>query len=201
MQLADPGIGRIKMQYRRTECTPPEDMQVGAGLLGRWAARLLGCWAGLARQHCFGAWHPVYSSAATPCDASLLLPGLHCCRPPWHDLPPSPAAAACLLQVSVMDYRGAGGWIRLSIDNTGGRAAVNSVSVKGGDGGDWKLLKNSWGATWEMSSAPAPPLSFKVGASASADAGGWMAPAVWGCWRAVATSSATALFHSQLLRA
>ena len=63
---------------------------------------------------------------------------------------------------------GAGGWIRLSIDNTGGRAAVNSVSVKGGDGGDWKLLKNSWGATWEMSSAPAPPLSFKVGASASA---------------------------------
>lgn len=60
-----------------------------------------------------------------------------------------------------MDYRGANGWIRLSIDDTGGRAAVRSVAVRGGSG-DWKPLANSWGATWEMGSAPAPPLSFKV---------------------------------------
>lgn len=31
LQLADPGIGRINMQYRRVECAPPEPMQVGAG--------------------------------------------------------------------------------------------------------------------------------------------------------------------------
>ena len=62
-----------------------------------------------------------------------------------------------------MDYRGAGGWIRLSIDDTGGRAAVKSVAVKGSGSGDWKPLDNSWGATWELSSAPAAPLSFKVG--------------------------------------
>jgi len=26
--MADPGIGRIKVQYRRIECTPPDDMKV-----------------------------------------------------------------------------------------------------------------------------------------------------------------------------
>ena len=61
-----------------------------------------------------------------------------------------------------MDYRGAGGWIRLAIDTTGGRAAVKSVHVKGSGSADWQPLTNSWGATWEMPSAPAPPLSFKV---------------------------------------
>ena len=60
-----------------------------------------------------------------------------------------------------MDYRGAGGWLRLAIDNAGGRAAVASVAVKGG-GGDWQPLHNSWGATWEAASAPQPPLSFRV---------------------------------------
>jgi hypothetical protein len=69
-----------------------------------------------------------------------------------------------------MDYCGANGWIRPSIDKTGGRAAVRSVAVKGGDGGDWKPLKNSWGATWEMRSDPAAPLSFKVGAAPAAGA-------------------------------
>ena len=29
-----------------------------------------------------------------------------------------------------MDFRGAGGWLRLAVDNTGGRAAVSSVAVK-----------------------------------------------------------------------
>ena len=33
VQLAEPGIGRIEMQYRRTECTPPDDIKVG-GVLG-----------------------------------------------------------------------------------------------------------------------------------------------------------------------
>ncbi|KAI7842109.1 hypothetical protein COHA_004303 [Chlorella ohadii] len=84
------GIGRIKVQYRRIECTPPDDMKV-----------------------------------------------------------------------SVMDFTKAGGWLRLVIDTTGGRAAVKSVSVKGSNT-DWQPLSNSWGATWEMPSAPQPPLSFKI---------------------------------------
>ena len=72
-----------------------------------------------------------------------------------------------------MDFRGAGGWIRLSIDDTGGRAAVKAVSVKGSSG-DWRPLDNSWGATWETSSAPPPPLSFKVRGGAGGGEGGAM---------------------------
>jgi hypothetical protein len=60
-----------------------------------------------------------------------------------------------------MDFRGQGAWIRLSITDSGGYAAVRSVSVKGSSG-DWKPMTNSWGATWEMPSSPPPPLSFKV---------------------------------------
>lgn len=30
-QMADPGLGRIQMRYRRVECAPPEDMKAGAG--------------------------------------------------------------------------------------------------------------------------------------------------------------------------
>ncbi|KAL4440265.1 hypothetical protein ABPG75_003266 [Micractinium tetrahymenae] len=89
-KLADPGIGRVKMQYRRVECAPPEPMQV-----------------------------------------------------------------------AVMDFKGPGGWLRLSITDTGGRAAVTSVAVKGSSG-DWKEMANSWGATWELPSAPPAPLSFRI---------------------------------------
>ena len=35
------------------------------------------------------------------------------------------------------------------------------LQVKGSNS-DWQPLSNSWGATWEMPSAPQPPLSFKV---------------------------------------
>lgn len=38
----------------------------------------------------------------------------------------------------------------------------SSLQVKGSNS-DWQPLSNSWGATWEMASAPQPPLSFKVG--------------------------------------
>lgn len=62
-----------------------------------------------------------------------------------------------------MDFGGAGKWIRLAIDETGGRAAVKSVAVKGSGSSSWTEMTNSWGATWEHPSAPAPPLSFKVG--------------------------------------
>ena len=122
-----------------------------------WAAALLCC---CTFQHAGRLLlKPATGAPINPPHPILALP--HC---PPVPLRPTPVADACL-QVSVMDYRGAGGWIRLSIDDTGGRAAVKSVAVKGGDGGDWKPLSNSWGATWELSSAPAAPLSFKVGVS------------------------------------
>ncbi len=60
-----------------------------------------------------------------------------------------------------MDFKGPGAWLRLSITDTGGRAAVTSVAVKGSNN-DWKQMTNSWGATWELPNAPNVPLSFKV---------------------------------------
>jgi hypothetical protein len=62
-----------------------------------------------------------------------------------------------------MDFGGAGKWLRLVVDDTGGYAAVKSVAVQGSGSSSWQQLTNSWGATWEISSAPTPPLTFKVG--------------------------------------
>jgi len=60
-----------------------------------------------------------------------------------------------------MNFDGAGGWIRLSVDDTGGRGAVKAVYVKGSNTNNWALLTNTFGAAWETSSSPAPPLDFK----------------------------------------
>jgi hypothetical protein len=65
------------------------------------------------------------------------------------------------LKVSVKDFAGANGWIRLSVDDTGGRGAVKELYVKGSGESDWRAMDNTWGAAWELSSAPAPPLDFK----------------------------------------
>lgn len=65
------------------------------------------------------------------------------------------------LKVSVMDFAGAGGWIRLAVDDTGGRGAVKQLYVKGSKDSSWQSMKNTWGAAWETSSSPAPPLDFK----------------------------------------
>ncbi|GAB4819913.1 hypothetical protein N2152v2_006959 [Parachlorella kessleri] len=66
------------------------------------------------------------------------------------------------VQVSVLDFAGSNGWLRLNIQDTGGRGAVKTVQVKGSNSGSWQPLTNSWGATWELSNAPSPPLDFKI---------------------------------------
>ncbi|GAB4819911.1 hypothetical protein N2152v2_006957 [Parachlorella kessleri] len=66
------------------------------------------------------------------------------------------------IQVSVMDFAGSNGWLRLVIQDTGGRGAVKTVNVKSSSSGTWVNMRNSWGATWELGSAPAPPLDFKI---------------------------------------
>jgi hypothetical protein len=48
------------------------------------------------------------------------------------------------------------------LQTTGGRGAVKSVHVKGSNSGSWIPMTNTWGAAWELSSAPAPPLDFKI---------------------------------------
>ena len=96
-----------------------------------------------------GARLPVLPSAH-----SLTLPDP---APPRSHAPTHPPA-----QVSVMDFGGAGQWLRLAIDDTGGRAAVTSVAVRGAGDAAWRELTNTWGAAWELPSAPQPPLSFRV---------------------------------------
>jgi hypothetical protein len=62
-----------------------------------------------------------------------------------------------------MNYDGAGKWLRLTVVDAGGDAAVKSVAVQGGSSSSWQQLSNTWGATWETGGAPGPPLSFQVG--------------------------------------
>jgi len=90
-KIADPGIGRISIRYRRVECAVPED-----------------------------------------------------------------------LKVSVMDFSGQGGWIRLTVDDTGGRGAIQGIWVSSSnDAGNWIKMENRWGAAYELNNSPAPPLNFK----------------------------------------
>jgi Expansin C-terminal domain len=65
------------------------------------------------------------------------------------------------MKVSVADFSGSGGWIRLSVDDTGGRGAVKQLYVKGSGESDWRAMDNTFGAAWELSSSPSVPLDFK----------------------------------------
>ncbi|GAB4813674.1 hypothetical protein N2152v2_000720 [Parachlorella kessleri] len=66
------------------------------------------------------------------------------------------------LKVTVDNFGGSGGWIRLSIDDTGGRGSVKQVYVKGSSDGSFGPMVNKWGAMWELGNAPQPPLDFKI---------------------------------------
>ncbi|KDD76131.1 hypothetical protein H632_c342p0 [Helicosporidium sp. ATCC 50920] len=66
------------------------------------------------------------------------------------------------IKVAVLDYQGAGAWLRLSIVDTGGRGAVKAVMTRTSGTDSWVQLTNTWGAQWELPSAPAPPLDFKI---------------------------------------
>ncbi|GAB4819909.1 hypothetical protein N2152v2_006955 [Parachlorella kessleri] len=90
-KLTNPDYGRINVNYRRIECTPPEDMKV-----------------------------------------------------------------------SVMDFVGNNRWLRITIDDTGGRGSVTQVYVRTSGAKDWTPMVNKWGAAWELGQAPSPPLDFKV---------------------------------------
>jgi hypothetical protein len=62
-----------------------------------------------------------------------------------------------------MDFRGGGGFLRLSVQDAGAAGAVAKVEVHGvGGDSSWQALTNTWGAAWETGSAPAAPLSFRV---------------------------------------
>ncbi|BDA46491.1 probable Expansin-A7 at N-terminal half [Coccomyxa sp. Obi] len=65
------------------------------------------------------------------------------------------------MSVIVDNNRGAGGWIRLQVKDVANRGAVKLVQVKGSDT-DWESMNNVWGASWESTSIPKPPLDFRI---------------------------------------
>ncbi|CAL8462617.1 g2150 [Coccomyxa elongata] len=65
------------------------------------------------------------------------------------------------LNVIIDENRGAGGWIRLQVKDAAGRGSVKLVQVKGSNS-DWESMNNVWGASWESTSVPAPPLDFRI---------------------------------------
>ncbi|BDA46488.1 probable Expansin-A7 [Coccomyxa sp. Obi] len=65
------------------------------------------------------------------------------------------------LNVIIDQNRGAGGWIRLQVKDAAGRGSVKLVQVKGSNS-DWESMNNVWGASWESTSVPSPPLDFRI---------------------------------------
>ncbi|PRW57696.1 hypothetical protein C2E21_3455 [Chlorella sorokiniana] len=69
-------------------------------------------------------------------------------------------------------YRaGAGGYIRLSLENVAGTGALESIELRkspiAGDrlslaGTSWTRMTNSWGSKWELSGLPEPPLDMRI---------------------------------------
>ena len=56
---------------------------------------------------------------------------------------------------------GAGLWLRLTVQKVGGVASISLVQLSGQQS-SWNSLENTWGAAWETSHSPAPPLNLRV---------------------------------------
>ncbi|CAL8462621.1 g2154 [Coccomyxa elongata] len=65
------------------------------------------------------------------------------------------------MSVIVDNNRGSGGWIRLQVKDVANRGSVKLVQVKGPDT-DWETMNNVWGASWESTAVPKPPLDFRI---------------------------------------
>jgi Lytic transglycolase/Expansin C-terminal domain len=69
-----------------------------------------------------------------------------------------------MVKVQVANFAGNGGWLSLQVTNVGGRGAVKEVYVKSSSAGEsgWVKMNPTWGATFELSSAPSAPLDVRV---------------------------------------
>lgn len=65
--------------------------------------------------------------------------------------------------VRVNNYRStAGGWLRLALRNVAGMADVSSVQLARAGTANWIPMNNTFGANWELSKLPSPPLDLRV---------------------------------------
>jgi Expansin C-terminal domain len=45
--------------------------------------------------------------------------------------------------------------------DVGATGAIRTVQIKGRDG-SWQGMENTWGAAWEVSKSPSPPLDLRI---------------------------------------
>ena len=57
-----------------------------------------------------------------------------------------------------------GGYLRLDLQNVAGNGVITSVEMQkeGATDGRWKSLTNTYGAKWEVSMLPEPPLDLRI---------------------------------------
>jgi hypothetical protein len=65
--------------------------------------------------------------------------------------------------VYVDQSHGADKWLRLFVEQAGGKAEVQKVQIRpSGGSAAWIDLNNKWGSAWEMSNAPGFPLDVNI---------------------------------------
>eukprot|EP00884_Botryococcus_braunii_P007083 jgi/Botrbrau1/16376/Bobra.85_2s0001.1 len=65
------------------------------------------------------------------------------------------------MRVVIDNNSGAGAWLRLYVMDVGATGSIRTVQVKGREG-SWQGMSNTWGAAWEVSRAPNPPLDLRI---------------------------------------
>eukprot|EP00879_Flechtneria_rotunda_P012123 GHRR01012661.1.p1 GENE.GHRR01012661.1~~GHRR01012661.1.p1 ORF type:complete len:114 (+),score=31.30 GHRR01012661.1:935-1276(+) len=74
-----------------------------------------------------------------------------------------PCKVAGNIVVNVDTYRAtAGGYIKLSLKNVAGSGGITSVQLAQTGSTAYRPMNNTYGAEWEISIVPAPPLDIKV---------------------------------------
>ncbi|KAK9850628.1 hypothetical protein WJX84_001010 [Apatococcus fuscideae] len=58
------------------------------------------------------------------------------------------------MMVDVDSSSGEGGWIRMTVKNAAGRAAIKGVALRGSGSSSWTDLTNDWGARFETGNQP-----------------------------------------------
>ena len=162
-KIAEPSAGRVKIQYRQVRARAlVEDSD--AENRGR-AVFLSALFCLRPESVCFAC--VLNRQLSEPPPLAFSLPHLSLFLHPLHH--PTPHQVECAVpsdvQIAVMDFRGDGGFLRLSVQDAGAAGAVAKVEVRGAGSDAWQALTNTWGAAWETGTAPSAPLSFRVSLS------------------------------------
>ncbi|KAK9839069.1 hypothetical protein WJX74_008724 [Apatococcus lobatus] len=67
------------------------------------------------------------------------------------------------MNVNIDSSSGLGGWIRMTVTNAAGRAAIKGVSLRGTGSSSWSEMLHDWGARWETGNQPgSAPFDMQV---------------------------------------